>query len=253
MNKKTILIILTLLILVLSACSKIDSKNEQILTKVLKLENISLNEVSIKKDTIFVSIEASGANEYDTQIINWWGTIFGISSMLKSETTQQYKYVIIENTVNKEPYTYISANMITILDYNEDVLTDVEFWQETLITNNKPSISEIKQQSGLPNEALRVSKDSKTQKPITLIIILIIILTLVILLFKNPKKLGKIYGKLKHKTQKITKKSKKDKQNKTGKTIKDMTNKIVNKTKSVSKQVYEKTKKKRKKSDKKNK
>jgi len=181
------MLILTLIII--SGCSnKTDSKNEEILKKVLSLENIEYNEIKINNEQIIISIETSSANEYDTQLINWWGTIFGISSMLQGN----YEVVIIENTVNKEPYAYISTNIYTIQDFEEDRISDAEFWDETLITSNKPRTKEILEASGLPLQTLKQQETKKTNHAKTILIILIILIiitttTLLILKIKPNK------------------------------------------------------------------
>jgi hypothetical protein len=243
---KTILLSLVIISLFLiTGCSnKIDSQNEKILSKVLELEEIAVNKVEINKEVIFVSMEASKADEYDTQIINWWGTIFGISSMLKGD----YLIVIIENTVNKEPYTYISTNVYTIRDFNEDRISDAEFWDETLITEKKPKTSDVLKASNLPIETLtdtkktKIPMDAKTiiMKIFTWLIILVVIFLVIFFGRKimKKKKKNKIShekstkAKIKHHTRKTKEKIKKFYEKKVKPTTKKIKEKTKEKTKS---------------------
>jgi hypothetical protein len=217
MNKKIILG-LVIVLLVISGCEKnknIDSQNEKILEKIFELENISVNNLNINEDTIFVSIEVSDANEYDTHLIEWWGTIFGISSMLKGD----YIFVIIENTVNQEPYTYVSSNVYSIKDFNEDRITDVEFWQESLITINSPKKAEILKAADLPLDTLTDEKDIKIKKDFSIAgfdlsglvkyiiygIIVVFATLLIIFGIKKKDKIKNAYSKTKKHREKLHK------------------------------------------------
>lgn len=153
MKKNYLIISIFIVLIVLSGCSsknEIDSQNEKILQRLLEIDDISVNNIDIDRDTIFVSIEVSAANEHDNHLIEWWGTIFGFSSIL----TGDYLLVIIENTVNYEPYTYISSNVYSIRDFEEGLITDIEFWQESLITSNMPRKRDILEASNLPIHTL---------------------------------------------------------------------------------------------------
>lgn len=236
-KQKIIITIIIMSLLALSACTtKIDKKNEQILERVFEIDKIDINKIEIKKDTIFVSMEASSAGEYDTQILEWWGTIFGIVGMLQGD----YMYVIIENTVNGEAYAYISTNVYTIRDFTEDRISDAEFWDETLITASKPKTQEILRASGLPKETLKdEAKKTRTNTTlITIIVVTLILAILTLLLFKNKKR-----KKQKTETHIAPKKSKnKENINKIQNTIKTKTKKITEKTKQQTKKFKEKLK-----------
>lgn len=248
MRKQKIIITLILAsLLVLSACTEnADEKNEEILKKILELEEIDINKVEIQKDTIFVSMEASSAGEYDTQILEWWGAIFGISGMLKGD----YLVVIIENTVNKEAYTYISTNIYTIRDFTEDRISDAEFWDETLITSIKPKTNEIIDASGLPIQTLKDEKDVRvpltttTKIIIAISLILLIITLLVIVLVKRKKRKKQKAQKDKQEVKQEKKKEKKktDHIKKIKEKIKKGTDKLKEKTKEKTKSFKEKLK-----------
>jgi short subunit fatty acids transporter len=252
MRKQKIIIMLILaLLLVLSACTEnADEKNEEILKKILELEEIDINKVEIQKDTIFVSMEASSAGEYDTQILEWWGAIFGISGMLKGD----YLVVIIENTVNKEAYTYISTNIYTIRDFTEDRISDAEFWDETLITSIKPKTNEIIDASGLPIQTLKDEKDVRvpltttTKIIIAISLILLIITLLVIVLVKRKKRKKQKAQKDKQEVKQEVKQEKKKEKKKTDhikkikEKIKKETDKLKEKTKEKTKSFKEKLK-----------
>ena len=230
-KQKIIFVTLIMALLVMSACSNnIDAKNEEILTRLLELEEIDVNKVSIDKDTIFVSIEVSSADEYDTQIIAWWGTIFGYSAVLQGD----YIAVIIENTVNKEPYAYISTNVYTIRDFEDSIITDAEFWDETLITSSKPRTRDVIRASGLPTEALTDEQTkirTNTILIITLILIVIILAILTVILLKKKKS-----KKQKVETHHAPKKRKHKE------TIKKIKDKVKQKTKKLKEKTKEKTK-----------
>jgi hypothetical protein len=173
MNKKIFLLSCLLLVLVLTACSSssIDSKNEEILLKVISLEDIAVNKVSILDDVIFVSLDVALANQYDTQLLEWWGTIFSFSTLLSGD----YEVVIIENVLNDKPQVYVSSNMFSINDYINDKITDIQFWEESLISSDKPSTKEILLASGLPSHAL--SYTNQTANPINIKKLLIILIS----------------------------------------------------------------------------
>ena len=241
-------------LLFLSSCTnnKIDSKNEEILTKLLELEEIDVNEASISRDTILVSIEVSSADEYDEQLIAWWGTIFGYSAALQGD----YIAVIIENTVNNEPYTYISTNVYTIRDFEDSIITDADFWEETLVTASKPRTREVIRASGLPTETLTdertitIPRTTTTKIIIWIIIIIIsvaIIVTGIILAKKRKPKKHKPtktqQAKHEHKkTEKQTKQKHKEHLKKINEKIKTGTKKLKEKTKEKTKTFRERMK-----------
>jgi hypothetical protein len=217
MNKKILfgLIIVLLLFVGCGKSNNLDSQNEKILEKVLELEEIDVNKVKINKDTVFVSIEVSNANEHDSQLIEWWGNIFGISSLLKGD----YIFVIIENTVNQEPYTYVSSNIYSIRDFSEFTITDVEFWQESLITSEMPNNIDILEASNLPKDTLTDEKGFKMGlkfeiagfdlsfliKYLIIGIIIIIVGILLILGIKKRHKIKHVYSKTKKYREKLHK------------------------------------------------
>jgi hypothetical protein len=217
MNKK-ILFGMVIVLLLISGCNKTDNfdkENEKILEKALELEEISVNKVDINKDTIFVSIEVSDANEHDNQLIEWWGGIFGLTTLMKGD----YMFVIIENTVNGEPYTYVSSNIYSIKDFSEFIITDVEFFEESLVTSDIPKSKQILQAANLPLDTLSDEKNFKMgmkfeiagydlsflTKYLIYSGIIIIVILLVLLGFKKKHKVKHYYSKTKKHRQKLHK------------------------------------------------
>lgn len=272
---KTIIVIkfLFLLIVLLTLTSivsadKIDNKNELIMQKVLELDNITVSNIEISNSNIFVSIEVTEAMNYDAELIAYWGSIFGISAMLKNDD-EFYSTVTIENLVDGEPYVYVSTNIISIQDYQNDMLEDYEFWEESLVTAQKPTTNDIVEGSNLPKETLIENNRSNSFFSIVKLwwFFIIIILLIIFFVYKNfskiktnniskdnvkakvistknyisdaRKKISKVYDK---KGKKIVSKTKKTIKTKS-KQIAGKTKVLAGKTKKESIKFYNKAKK----------
>ncbi len=208
-NKSMQIIFIFLMVLSLTSivsADKIDGKNELILKKVLELDNITINNVEISNNNIFVTIEVSEAMDYDTELIAYWGSIFGISAMLKNDN-ESYSTVTIENLIDGEPYVYVSTNVITIQDYQNDLLEDYEFWEESLVTSEKPSTKDIIDGANLPSESLREDASSNNSFSIIKLwwIIILILVFLFYLVYKKQSKKGSISLDVKTKRARVKK------------------------------------------------
>jgi hypothetical protein len=179
----------------------IDNKNEEILSKVLEIDGVKTEEITISGTTIYVSIEASGADSYDSELIGWWASIFANSALLKGYE-KDYLFVVIENTVNDVPYAYVSAPVVSIQDLMDGLIDDATFWDEVLITESKPKEKEIAEFSGLPSDLVYKTERSRgTSGFLTTLLWIIIILGVAAAIFmvikKNPEKTKKIIGDIK--------------------------------------------------------
>lgn len=165
---------------------KIDDKNELILQKILELDDVEVTNVEISNNNIFVSIEVTDAMGYDTELISYWGSILGTSAMLKNNNIS-YSTVIIENLVDGEPYLYVSTNVVSIQDYQNNLIEDYEFWEESLVTAKKPTTHEVIEGSYLPLESLRVANVSAKSHSTAYIwwVVVFILLLFVVITFKN--------------------------------------------------------------------
>lgn len=208
MKGKLLLTIICLTLLVITPVlagkeAKIDSMNEDVLKKLILAEGYGESEIQINGEAIIVSIEVSDANNYDAELIAWWGSIFGSSALLKGYE-KSYYYTIIENKVNGEALMYLGINLVTVDDYVSVLIDDATFWEEVLITDTKPSAKDIADYSGLPANALIRNKSiAKKERNLGWLVILITFLIIgggVAYLFKkHPEKIKK--------TQKIVKKT----------------------------------------------
>ena len=203
-----LMLVLTLSNLVLA--DEIDSKNGEILNKLLSIDNISVSTVEITTKEIFVSIEVSDISSYDDELIGWWGTIFSVASLLKNEGAV-YETVTIENLLDGEPYYYISTNMVSIVDYQNNIILDHEFWEESLVSASRPSYDEVVEAANFPTKLEVGTNWSDVIVGIIKIIVGVLLLVGIIVLivfgikhFKKQKKHKKDVKKV------IKKESKKD-------------------------------------------
>lgn len=186
--KRTVLIITMLMFLLVFTSfvsAGIDDKNEEILSALLKIENIDFQDVQISNDRILVVVESSDASEYDTEIIAWWGSIFGNAVLLNGK--DEYKFIVIQNNVNDIPIAFISANRASVIDMVEGRIDDITFWDEVSITQSEPSNSVIVQNAFLPEDALvtnDVGLSSGGFNWLLWIIILIVLAGIILLLVK---------------------------------------------------------------------
>jgi hypothetical protein len=171
---KPVHIVLLALVLIIILCILIPSKeqrvanaNEQILSRFLDIEGIPSHSTHIRGEMITVTIEVSDANEYDAQLVSWWGSIFGYSALLQGHKTS-YEQVVIINNVNGEGYAYLAANLVTVDDFAANRIDEATFWDEVLITSSPPQSKDIAAFSGLPQSALSRDRfDSTTYTPKT--------------------------------------------------------------------------------------
>ena len=199
------------------SASAYNEKNEDVLGRLLEINDVEYESIEITNEKIRVTIESSNASEYDTQLIAWWGLIFANAGLLEGED-QAYKYIIIQTNINREPIAYVSANRASVLDLMEGRIDDAMFWDEVSINPEEPSPGLIEANSFLPPSALNtntresiLSKNTNgnnNSKWLLWIIILIIIAAIVVGLYKFPKESGQLLARAKKHTQKTSKRAK---------------------------------------------
>jgi len=145
-GKKNPICILCYLVLLVVSMSIVvadyNDKNEDILGTLFDLNNLTYSHIDISDSEILVTIEASDADEFDTQLVSWFGLIFVNAGFLQGEN-HDYEYIIIEVTINDEPVSYFSTTRNSVLDYIDGIIDDELFWTEVTITSTKPSYNSI--------------------------------------------------------------------------------------------------------------
>ena len=115
------------LLLLLPSCNedaKHRDKHEQILWKMLELDEVAgVKDIAFTGKTITVIYEASEADDYDTQLIANWGSIFGAGANFP------YEEIAIITTVNDVPYTKLTASQQLVLAYVHGDISDTQFWE----------------------------------------------------------------------------------------------------------------------------
>ena len=211
-KKLNILLIYLLMILLFSGlvyASSYNEKNEELLGKILDLNNVSYEDITIDNNKIIVVLETSSADKFDNQLIEWFGVVFINAGLLKGEN-QDYKYIILQLNINKEPITYISANRVSVLDLIENRIEEDVFWTEVTITKNKPSDTYIENGGLLYNELLGINSNRflDVMLKIFLLIISIVVIIFALLFIKNKIKNNKnnnLYDKCKIKYKELLK------------------------------------------------
>ncbi|HDP73870.1 MAG TPA: hypothetical protein ENN46_02840 [Candidatus Woesearchaeota archaeon] len=248
---KTLGIVIALLLAIPLAFASqerlIDSKNAEILERLLELNGVKAEEISISGNTIFVSIEASGADSYDTELIAWWASIFANSALLRGYE-KDYLFIVIENTVNKVPYAYVSVATVTVHDLMEGIINDLLFWDEVLITEKNPRERDIAEVSGLPSDLVYQSEGKRISSGfLTALLWVAIVVALAAGLFflfkKNPDKAKKAFASVKKKSAeagKAIKHASKKHGSKAAKSIAHHSKKLAHHVKDKSKKLSEK-------------
>lgn len=118
------LIALTLVLLLVGCVSK----ESQTIAKIFDVEKIPYTAVQVKGDTLQVTYEASSADEYDSQIVADWGTIFGIAANMP------YEKIVIINTINDIPTAELAASRENIRAYLDGTINETQFWERVDIT-----------------------------------------------------------------------------------------------------------------------
>jgi hypothetical protein len=121
-------IIIMIIVMALTACSSsIDSKNAQIMDKILDLEKVPHTDIKVDDGVMMVYYETSYADDYDTQLVGDWGSIFGAGANFGYDSTA------IINTVNDEEMVRLTAKNQDTLEYVTGVINDTEFWSRVEI------------------------------------------------------------------------------------------------------------------------
>jgi len=116
--------VLLLLLLFLSACSKDSSaKQEEVVKKVLDLQQVKYADVQVKGSSVEITYEASEATAFDNQLLVDWGTIFG--------TMAEFPYdpITIVNTINGEPTAEVITTRADVHDFLRGVKNESQFWE----------------------------------------------------------------------------------------------------------------------------
>ncbi len=187
-----------------------NDKNAELLGKLLDLNNVSYEEISINADEVKIIIEASLADEFDTQLVQWFGMIFVNAGFLQGESSD-YKYIILQLNVNDEPTAYISANRLSVVDLTNDVIDEEVFWNEVTITKGEPSKKDIKEGGTLSDELLGSTSSGFNINILKNLLWIVLITVLVVVgfkYFKRSKKNNKTKDKVKNKNRTEAKKDK---------------------------------------------
>ena len=127
----TTVMVLLLTVLLVTACSKSGTdtgdKKVEVIQKVLTLQGIEDPLVTVRGNAIEITYEASNADDYDTQVVSDWGTIFG--------TLAEFDYdpIVIVNTVNGIPYATLTTTRENLHAFMTGAKNETVFWEDVAI------------------------------------------------------------------------------------------------------------------------
>ncbi len=122
--------VLAMALLLVTACSKPQTtdkttdKKVDMIQKVLTLQGIQDPIVTVRGNAIEITYEASNADDYDSQVVSDWGTIFG--------TLAEFDYdpIIIVNTVNGVPYATLTTTRENLHAFMVGSKNESVFWED---------------------------------------------------------------------------------------------------------------------------